>query len=128
MHKKILIMLEDSEQLKSVKSVLHNMNFKNFHIEQSIDSAWNHLQKNHEDSHKTDLVIADFAPASNSGLNFLKMLRNDSLLKNTPFIMLIPANEKSLIHKSVKAGANNFVSLPIVSSELIEAINKQKLY
>ena len=74
---------------------------------------------------KFDLVISDWNMDGMDGLDLLKHIRSDPLVKKTPFIMATGQNAKEQVMVAVKAGVNNYIVKPLsvqVLKKKIEAV------
>lgn len=74
---------------------------------------------------KFDLIISDWNMEGMSGLDLLKQVRSDALMKKTPFIMATGQNSKELVMEAIKAGVNNYIVKPFSAADLkkkIEAV------
>jgi len=69
-----------------------------------------------------DLIITDFKSGMVDGLRLCKCLRDTVLFSHTPVIFLLPEDELLLKTKSIYAGADDFITKPISSEELIARI------
>ena len=72
-----------------------------------------------------DLVLLDLMMPNIDGYEVLKRLRSNSPTKYLPVIILSALNSDADIIKGFKAGANDFVTKPIIMDKLIKAIEKQ---
>ncbi len=74
---------------------------------------------------KFDLVISDWNMDGMDGLDLLKHIRSDPLVKKTPFIMATGQNAKENVMEAVSAGVNNYIVKPLsvqVLKKKIEAV------
>lgn len=69
-----------------------------------------------------DLVISDWNMPNATGLDFLKRVRADSRLKQTPFILLTAESEMSQVQEAMKAGVSNYLVKPFTPQGLREKI------
>lgn len=63
-----------------------------------------------------DLILSEMTLQGKSGLDFLKEIRADKILKNTGFIMMIGYGDK--INEALDAGADDFFKKPFDLQEL----------
>jgi two-component system chemotaxis response regulator CheY len=71
------------------------------------------------------LVISDWNMSPVSGLEFLKEVRNDALLKETPFIMITAESKTENVVAAKAAGVSNYIVKPFNADTLkkkIEAV------
>lgn len=72
-----------------------------------------------------DLVISDWNMDGMSGLDLLKKIRSNPVVKSLPFIMATGAQDKKQVLAAKEAGANNYIVKPFSAAELkkrIEAV------
>ena len=72
-----------------------------------------------------DVVLLDLMMPNIDGYEVLRRLRSNSETKHLPVIILSALNSDADIIKGFKAGANDFVTKPIIMDKLIKAILKQ---
>jgi len=65
-----------------------------------------------------DLVISDWHMPNMDGLNFFKALRNGSILKKIPFLLVTADMEKENVMKAMKAGVDQYIVKPVQPDEL----------
>ena len=73
---------------------------------------------------KVDFVISDWNMPQMTGLELLKAIRSDEVLKETPFLMVTAEAEKSNIVAAVQAGVNNYIVKPFTAEVLQQKIDK----
>lgn len=71
------------------------------------------------------LVLLDLMMPNIDGYEVLNRLRSESSTKNLPVIILSALNSDADIIKGFKAGANDFITKPIIMDRLIGSIKKQ---
>ena len=71
-----------------------------------------------------DLILLDINLPGIDGYEVLKMIRENSQIKNIPVIAVTANAMKSDIEKGTEAGFDDYVTKPIVVSDLLGAINK----
>ena len=64
------------------------------------------------------LVISDWNMSPVSGLEFLKEVRNDALLKETPFIMITAESKTENVVAAKAAGVSNYIVKPFNADTL----------
>ncbi|MDM3845688.1 MAG: DNA-binding response regulator [Aphanizomenon gracile PMC649.10] len=70
-----------------------------------------------------DLVICDLVMPDMDGYSILSHLREDSLTAITPFIFLTAINTKASLRKAMELGADDYLTKPVTTDELLRAIN-----
>lgn len=74
---------------------------------------------------KPDIVLLDLMMPNLDGFGVLEKVRADSTLDNMKVVILSALNSDADIVKGFKAGANDFVTKPIIMERLYGCINKQ---
>ena len=72
-----------------------------------------------------DLIISDIMMPGIDGFEFLERLKQSSVTDTIPFIFLTARVEKTDMRKGMVSGADDYVSKPFKSKELLEAIDAQ---
>ncbi len=67
---------------------------------------------------KFDFVISDWNMEPMTGYEFLKEVRADSQIKNTPFIMVTAESKTDNVIAAKKAGVNNYIVKPFNAATL----------
>jgi two-component system chemotaxis response regulator CheY len=65
-----------------------------------------------------DAVICDWNMPEVSGLDLLKQIRSDTVLKDLPFIMLTAEGEMTSIMKVMQYGASEYIIKPFAGEAL----------
>jgi two-component system chemotaxis response regulator CheY len=68
------------------------------------------------------IVLSDFNMPGMDGLEFLRSVRADPVLKSTGFVLLTGRADAELVKRAVQFGANNYLAKPFTVATL-----KQKL-
>jgi two-component system, chemotaxis family, chemotaxis protein CheY len=74
-----------------------------------------------------DLIISCWNMSNMTGLEFLKAVRADTVLKGTAFIMVTSEANKEKIMEAVQAGVSQYIVKPFNAMQLEEKINAIKL-
>ena len=67
---------------------------------------------------KPDVILLDVMMPNMSGLEFCRLLKQDSHWRNLPIIMVTSLNSKQDLARCLDAGADDFIAKPVNSSEL----------
>ena len=70
-----------------------------------------------------DLIICDVVMPGIDGYEVLKTLREEKGTQNIPFIFLTAKTERADMRQGMRLGADDYLTKPFTSAELIEAIN-----
>ncbi len=111
---KILVADDKNSVRKAMVTILADLGFDD--IDEAVDGndAWFHLKAEFEGEKKEtyDLVVSDMEMPGMSGLDLLKAVREDDMLKETPFIMVTTVNTKDVILKTMKLGIKAYIIKP----------------
>ncbi|KJH70887.1 response regulator [Aliterella atlantica] len=69
-----------------------------------------------------DLLVLDVSMPQFSGIELCQVVRHDPQWENLPILMLLERENTDLIHQIYVAGADDYVSKPIVAPELVTRI------
>lgn len=74
------------------------------------------------------LILLDIKLPKLDGFEVLQRIKQDSVLKSIPVIILTSSDQEVDIAKGYLEGANSYVSKPMQFSEFIEKVRKLELY
>ncbi len=117
---KFLIVDDFATMRKIIEKMLAEMGYAN--VEEAADGqqAVLMLQKAASSSQPFDMVICDWNMPGLSGLEVLKICRDNQNLKNLPFIMVTCESEQSNILEAAHLGVSDYAVKPF-SSKVFEA-------
>jgi two-component system response regulator len=84
--------------------------------------------ENLEASSKPGLILLDLNLPKKNGIEVLKIIKNDPLLKRIPVVMLTASKRDEDILKSYNDGCNSFIQKPVNFDNFIEIIKQISLY
>lgn len=116
---KILVVDDFATMRKIIRNLLAKSGFKNIYEADDGTTALAKLQ-----NEKFDFVISDWNMPKMSGLDLLKNLKADEILKNTPFMMVTAEALKENIIAAIQAGANDYIVKPFNAATLEGKIKK----
>lgn len=123
----ILIVDDFSTMRKIVRDLLEELGFKNFEEAYDGADAWEKLLNNH-----FDFIVSDWNMPNVSGLELLKLVRNNQSLKDIPFLLISAEAKRSQIIDATDAGVDGYIVKPFNSATLNEKIhsvfNKKTTY
>lgn len=119
MNMKILIVDNLSTMRMIVKDILKQLGYKNVVLAGDGSVALNLLKKE-----KIDFIISEWDMPKMSGLDLLKVVRNDEELKSIPFLMVTAEAKKENIISAAKAGVSDCIVKPFTAVILKEKIDK----
>jgi two-component system chemotaxis response regulator CheY len=79
-------------------------------------------------SKKFGLVISDWNMEPMSGIDLLVAVRNDPLLKKTPFIIVTGDSRPELVISAKRAGVDNYIVKPFTADTLQAKIDAAMTY
>lgn len=118
--KHVLVVDDYNTMRRILRNLLSQIGFSN--VEEAEDGSTG-LRKLRERSF--GLVISDWNMAPMSGLEFLKEVRSDGQLKDTPFIMITAESKTENVVAAKEAGVSNYIVKPFNADTLkkkIEAV------
>ncbi len=113
MNMKVLIIDDYKTMLRVLHSLLRQMNFTD--IEEAEDGA-EALEKLKKDSY--GLVISDWNMEPMSGMELLKEIRADEVMKDLPFIMITAESSSENVKAAKDAGVSNYIIKPFTAETL----------
>lgn len=117
---KILLADDDPISLEALKKYLHEARF-DYAIAENGQQAWEMLIR---DPTYFTLVIADRIMPKLHGLELLLRMKQHTVLKNIPFVIITGAAEKQEMVTILKAGAFDFLYKPVERDLLLAIVKK----
>jgi two-component system chemotaxis response regulator CheY len=120
LEKHVLVVDDYNTMRRILRNLLSQIGFNN--VEEAEDGSTG-LRKMRERSF--GLVISDWNMQPMSGLEFLKEVRSDGQLKETPFIMITAESKTENVVAAKAAGVSNYIVKPFNADTLkkkIEAV------
>jgi two-component system chemotaxis response regulator CheY len=115
----VLIVDDASAMRRIVRGLLKELGFKNMRESENGQLALDELKKR-----KADFVISDWNMPVMTGLDLLKAIRADEVLKTTPVLMVTAEAKQENIIAAVQAGVSNYIVKPFNAQTLQEKLNK----
>lgn len=107
---------------KNIKSVINN-EIKHFHNGDDLINFLNNIKTNiHDYSNHKYLILLDIRMPKVDGMEVLRTIKNDSILKNIPIIIVTTTDEPKEIALCHELGCNNYITKPIDYDKFIECI------
>ena len=116
----VVLVVDDQE---SMRWIIHG-HLKTIGINQIAQADSGHSALDILNKKKFDLILSDFSMDNGSGLDLLKSVRANPLLKKTPFIMVTSVSDGETVRAVLQAGANNYVVKPVSAAALKQRIEK----
>jgi two-component system OmpR family response regulator len=76
-------------------------------------------------NNQPDMILCDSMMHDTTGYQFLITLRNDPMLKHTPFILFSRPNGPANMRKGMNLGADDFLVAPFSGEELLKSIQSR---
>ncbi len=115
--KRILIIDDDPQMLKTIKGLLDNK----YEIATAINAS---LGRRFLEKKQVDLILLDYEMPNEDGPAVLKTLREDPEWKNIPVVFLTSINDKSKISKALALKPQGYLLKPIDQAKLISTVQK----
>ena len=110
---RILIVDDYKTMLRIIRNLLAELGFKNVDEATDGSAALESLR-----AKKYDLVISDWNMEPMTGLELLREVRADEVLKPMPFIMVTAESKTENVVAAKKAGVNNYIVKPFNAATL----------
>ena len=112
----ILIIEDDASICRNMQLILE---MEGFHVLHATDgnSGIAVLRDIHP-----DLILCDIMMADMDGYSVLETLKNNELMAEIPFIFVTAMGDRADIRKGMSAGADDYLTKPFTSEELIAAV------
>ena len=109
----ILVVDDYSTMRRIIKNLLKQLGFDN--VDEAADGG-EAFNKCKEKSY--GLIVSDWNMEPVTGMDFLKQVRADEKLKNTPFIMVTAESKPENVIAAKKAGVSNYIVKPFNAETL----------
>ncbi len=109
----VLVVDDYSTMRRIVKNLLKQLGFEN--VDEAADGG-EAFKKCHEKLY--GLIISDWNMEPITGMDFLKQVRADEKLKNTPFIMVTAESKPENVIAAKQAGVSNYIVKPFNAETL----------
>jgi len=120
-HSPYIWLVEDDEDIREiVMYALRTANFKTLGFENAGDFF---VALNDKNNSSPDLIILDVMLPTDDGLTILKKLRQNTICKEVPIIMLSAKGSEHDKVKGLDLGADDYMTKPFGVMELISRIN-----
>ncbi len=113
---KLLVIEDNSEMRENIAEILELSGYEVFTAADGLLGVQAARQN------KPDLILCDIMMPNLDGFGVLKILQQDTQLKNTPFIFLTAKAEKEDFRKGMNLGAEDYLLKPFEDSDLLQVI------
>ena len=113
-----VLLIEDEESLRKLYTKI--LNAKNYTVEAAADGddALSVLK-----IFRPDVIVLDIVMPHYNGVEFLKILKNDSELKGIPVVMLTALSEMRKITECLDMGAVGYITKDSTVEEIVQRLN-----
>ena len=117
--KKILVI--DDEKL-IIENLFHLLTMNDYEV---------HKAKNGKEGFfkalqiKPDLIICDVMMPEMTGIDVLKLVRQNSEIRNTPFVFLTAVEDRKKNREAMNFGADDYLTKPFSMDELLDAVRSR---
>jgi two-component system chemotaxis response regulator CheY len=118
---RVLVVDDFATMRKIVKNVLKQISIENVVEAENGKAALNVLK-----TEDVDLIISDWMMPEMTGIEFLKVCKEDDEKKKIPFIMVTAEGQKDSVMEAIKSGVDNYIVKPFTPEKLKEAIDRAR--
>ena len=116
---KILVVDDFSTMRRIIRNLLKELGFPNVtEAEDGVDALKKLQNGNFE------FVVSDWNMPNMSGIDLLRSIRSDPMLKHLPVLMVTAEAKKENIIEAAKAGASGYIVKPFTAATLDEKLQK----
>jgi CheY-like chemotaxis protein len=116
--KKILIIEDNDEIRENTAELLGLHNYDVFTAEEGGEGY--ELARKHE----PDLILCDIMMPETDGRRFLRLAKNDKMVRNIPLIFFSAGTGSPEVQRALIKAANGFLQKPFTEEELLKAVDK----
>ena len=116
---KVLVVDDFATMRRILKGVLKEIGFTKIIEADDGSTALAVLKKD-----KVGLIVSDWNMPEVTGLELLKAVRGDELMKNVPFLMVTAEGQKDSVVQAVQAGVDNYVVKPFTADTIKEKLEQ----
>jgi two-component system chemotaxis response regulator CheY len=124
-----ILVVDDSVNIRRmITDTLYKMGFSRVTSAGDANEAMTKLRAALAGDNPCALILSDLNMPGPSGLDFLKNVRSDEVLKSLPFILVTTESEKGAVLKAVSLGVSSYVVKPFnvdtLTKKMQEAFRK----
>lgn len=114
-----ILLVDDSNTMRRIQAnTLKTIGYEDVIQAADGQEAVDQLKSNPD----VTLVLMDWNMPNMTGIEALRVIKNDDAMKATPVIMVTSESEKSRIVEAIQTGASNYVVKPFDADTLAEKI------
>jgi two-component system, chemotaxis family, chemotaxis protein CheY len=122
---KNVILADDMKyMLDQASRILKSMGFisTNIHFAEDGIEAMKIAQNFKNKGQKIDIIISDWNMPGKNGLQFLDDIRNDDILKMTPFVLVTTESESDHVIAALKLKVNSYIIKPYTEEKFKDTV------
>lgn len=116
---KILVVDDFSTMRRIIRNILKQLGYVNVEEAEDGDVAFEKLREG-----SFDFVITDWNMPNMTGLDLLKNIRADDVLKDLPVLIVTAEAEKENVVQAAQAGVNDYIVKPFTADVLKTKIER----
>ena len=116
---KIMVVDDMSTMRRIVKNIFKQLGFQNIEEAENGQEALTKIRAD-----RYGFVVSDWNMPVMSGIELLRAIRADGVLKDIPVLMVTAEAQKDNIVEAVQAGVSNYIVKPFTAEVLQEKMNK----
>ena len=114
-----ILIVDDMSIMRTIlKALLINMGVTDILEANNGEMALETLQKN-----KVDLILSDWNMPKMTGIELLRKIRADIVLKNIPFVMISAEATKENISRAIHLHVSQYLIKPICAAQLEQKVS-----
>lgn len=117
-----VMVVDDSSVMRQI--IKNNLKQLGFELGNLLDAEDGEEALNKINQGGIDLVISDWNMPKMTGIDLLRAVRADEVLKELPFLMVTSEADKEKIMEAVQAGVNQYIVKPFNANQLEEKVKK----
>ncbi len=117
-----VMVVDDSSVMRQI--IKNNLKQLGFELGNLLDAEDGEEALNKINRGGIDLVISDWNMPKMTGIDLLRAVRADEVLKELPFLMVTSEADKEKIMEAVQAGVNQYIVKPFNANQLAEKVKK----
>lgn len=116
---KVLVVDDFPTMRRIVKNLLKQLGFENIDEAEDGMAALAKLKNG-----GYGLVVSDWNMPNMEGIDLLRAVRTEAVVKDIPFLMVTAEAEKEKVIEAIKAGVDNYIVKPFTAEVLKEKLEK----
>jgi len=120
-----VLVVDDMKVMRTlVKGQLRNLQLMNIVEAENGDEAFKTLQSQADSNAPIGLILSDWNMPVQTGIDFLKKVRNDPKFKGLPFILITAEGEIDQVKQALELGVSAFIRKPFAPATFQEKLEQ----